>query len=259
MRNIEAEPNYLITLPKRGLKVVAPEHTQRVMAKARENKLYGTRFSEEEKQNLWPETEKARIWLMKKCGTLAKRYPTTKEGNEFMKNVDYGRREELFNTAKGLTSEIISSWKSINNEKEIAVILFGSVAKGLVKRTEHPDPSNIDIAVIGDISREEREKLLDEIRPHRHRIQEWILERVPFINSHERNPGNVGVIIQNIEKLKKDNFEPAKNYIASGAVSLYDSEGIWQNLELQALLSASEKMNRNKNHKLPKREVVYSI
>lgn len=256
MRNLESE-QYLITIPRRGLRVVAPPHTQSVIELARKHKKEGTRFTDEEKEKLWPESEKARLYLMKQCGTLAKRYPKAEEGKQFMKSVDYQRRDELLEKATNLSKDIVSSWEEINPDKPIAVILFGSVAKGLVKRTENPDPSNIDLAVIGDINSDEREKLMDEIRPHRKSVQEWILQRVPFINSSERNPGNAGVIVQNTEKVKKDSFEPAKNYITSGAIVLHDPEGIWKNLEEEALKNTYEKMNNKNKRRLPKQEVVF--
>lgn len=257
MRNLELEQN-LITIPKRGLRVIAPEHTQQVMELARKHKKEGTRFTDEEKATLWPENEKARLYLMKQCGILAKRYPKPEQGRRFMENVDYERRKELLEKAVHLSESIVSSWKEINPDKPIAIILFGSVAKGLVKQTQNPDPSNIDLAVMGDINPEERERLMENIRPHRKTVQEWILQKVPFINSPERNPGNAGVIVQNSEKVKKDNLEPAKNYITSGAIALYDPEGIWKELETQALNITYERMSRKNKRKLPKQEVVYS-
>lgn len=259
MRNIESESGqYLITLPRRGIRVVAPEHTQRVMELARRHKEERTRFTPEEKNELWPETEKARIWIMKNCGTLAKRYPKPQDGEKFMESVDYQRRDELMLKARDLTEEIVSSWQTINPDTPIAVVLFGSVAKGLVKHTQDPDPSNIDLAVIGDISEEERERLMDEIRPHRKNVQEWILQKVPFINSAENNPGNAGVMVQHVDKLRKDRYEPTRNYIASGAIPLYDPAGVWAMLENEALLSASETMNHKKSKCVPKRGVIFS-
>jgi hypothetical protein len=121
--------------------------------------------------------------------------------------------------------------------------LFGSVAKGLVKHTDHPDPSNIDLTVMGNISPDEREKLMESIRPHRKSVQQWLLSRVPFINSSESNPGNAGVIVQHQDKVKNDNYEPARNYIASGAIALHDPVGIWANIEHQALIATIEKKN----------------
>jgi predicted nucleotidyltransferase len=256
MRNVESQPNYLITLPKRGLRVIAPEHTRRVMELAQKHKAEGTRFTEDEKADLWPDREKARIYLMKQCGTLKRRYPEADQGRQFMESVDYDRRDELMERARSLSSDIVNSWEKISPDKPIAVVLFGSVAKGLVKHSENPDPSNIDLAVIGDVTREEKERLLDEIRPHRRSVQEWILGKVPFINSDERNPGNAGVIVQSLETVAKDNFEPAKNYITSGAIPLHDPAGIWQEAEDQALKSTIEKMQKKRI--LPKREVVYS-
>ncbi len=258
MKNIESQPEYLITLPRRGIRVIAPEHTQKVMELARQHKAKGTRFTSEEKQELWPDTEKTRIRLIKQCGTLAKRYPNPEDGEKFMGNVDYQRRDELMQQAQSLSDNIVSSWQTINPNTPIAVVLFGSVAKGLVKHTEHPDPSNIDIAVIGDISQDERERLMDEIRPHRKNVQDWILGRVPFINSPEKNPGNAGVMVQHIDKLKKDRYEPTRNYIASGAIALHDPEGIWSNLEREGLQSALEIMNKKRGKRIPKKGVVFS-
>jgi predicted nucleotidyltransferase len=256
MRNIESESRYLITLPKRGLRVIAPDHTRQVMELAQKHKAEGTRFTDEEKADLWPDTEKARLYLMKQCGTLKRRYPEAGQGRKFMESVDYERRDELMERAKSLSLDIVNSWEQVNPDKPIAVVLFGSVAKGLVKRTENPDPSNIDLAVIGDISREEKEKLLDEIRPHRRSVQDWILGKVPFINSEERNPGNAGVIVQSLETVAKDNFEPVKNYITSGAIPLHDPAGIWQETEEKALRSTVERMQKKRI--LPKREVIFA-
>lgn len=256
MRNLESEPNYLITLPRRGLKVIAPEHTRRVMELARQHKAQGTRFTDEEKASLWPDEEKARLYLMKQCGTLKRRYPQATEGKKFMESVDYESRRELIEKARSLSLDIVASWEKVNPDKQIAIVLFGSVAKGLVKHSQNPDPSNIDLAVIGDIDKDEKEKLLDEIRPHRRSVQEWILGRVPFLNSEERNPGNAGVIVQNLDVVAKDNFEPAKNYITSGAIPLHDPAGIWQQVEEKALKTAVEKMQ--KQRRLPKKQVVFS-
>ena len=260
MTNIESGPKqHLITLPRRGLRIVAPEHTQRVMELARQHKAEGTRFTPEEKQELWPDTEKTRIRLIQQCSTLARRYPNPEDGEKFMENVDYQRRDELMQKAQVLSDNIVSSWQTISPDKPIAVILFGSVAKGLVKHTQNPDPSNIDIAVIGDISQDEREKLMDEIRPHRKNVQDWILGRVPFINSPEKNPGNAGVMVQHIDKLKKDRYEPTRNYISSGAIALHDTEGIWSNLETEALSVASEVISKKKSKRIPKKGVVFSV
>lgn len=246
MINAEIEPRRdLITLPRRGVKIIAPEHTQNVMALARKHKEEGTRFTDDEKANLWPDAEKARLWLMKRCGVLAKRYPNPSDGEKFMEHVDYQRREELLGIAQNLTAEIVISWRTISN-KDIAVVLFGSVAKGLVKRTDHPDPSNLDLVVMGDISKEEKERLLDIIRPKRREAQRWILQKIPFINSHEDNPGNAGVFVQNLEKVRKDNYADARNYITSGAIALYDPSGIWAQVESEALSDTVEKINNKR-------------
>lgn len=248
---IGSEQN-LISLPRRGLKIIAPEHTQKVMVLAQKHLAEGTRFTPEEKKDLWLDTEKARLRLIIHCPILKNRYPTSTEGKELMENVDYKRRLFLLNLAIGLVPEIIFAWKSISSREEVAIVLFGSVAKGLVKKVENLDPSNIDLAVMGNISQKEREELLDQIRPARKRVQELILTDVPFINSSEKNPGNVGVIVQNTEVLTRNYFQPTKNYIASCAFPLYDPTGIWQGLEQQALLLVSEQMRKERHCRRPK-------
>lgn len=229
------KPDFLITLPRLGLRVIAPRHVQAVMERAKRNKESGQRFSPEEKQSLWPITEKARLNIMANCAILRRRYPTRVAGEEFMQNVDYERREELLQAARHLTEGIVGAWKQIDPKEDIAVLLFGSVAKGLVKREDHPDPSNVDLAVIGNIRPDQRVLLLDAIRPERERIREEILARVPVLHSKERNPGNAGVMVQHTDKLRNGEYYGARNYIASGAFALYDPTNIWGQMEQEAL------------------------
>lgn len=214
----------LITLPRRGLKIVPPAETAENMRRAKAGEV--VLFSDEEKK---------RIALLRQCAILKRRYPTPEEGKRFMQEVDYEWGEKLREMAQELSNTIVTEWKVINSEQDIAVILFGSIPKGLVKRPNHPDPSNIDIAVVGCIRKPERAQLYDAIRPKRLEIQKRILARCPVINSSEPNPGNAGVTIQPMERVLKDNYSQVVSYIRSGAEPLYDGSGIWNSLETYAL------------------------
>jgi hypothetical protein len=175
--------------------------------------------------------EAERLRLMTKDGTLKKRYPTPDQGLSFMQEVCMDRRNELLETAKELTPKIVSEWGSINAEKPIGVVIFGSTAKGLVKHNENPDPSNIDIAVIGNITDVERSTLLRAIRPHRDAAEEKMYEACPDCV----NKPNAGVHVQHVSKLTNGHHTEALNYIASGAFPLYDPTGMWKRVEEEAL------------------------
>ncbi|MDP2637616.1 MAG: nucleotidyltransferase domain-containing protein [Candidatus Levybacteria bacterium] len=232
------KPEQLITLPKRGIRIIPPQETQANMKLANEGQKV-----------TWSWEEKTRLKQLINCSILEKRYPTREDGARFMRDeVDYDRREELLCMAHELTNHIISSWKRINPNTEIAVILFGSVAKGLVKKADHPDPSNIDLAVIGDISDEERTELYDRIRPKRKDVQRRIIANNPHISpeikqkaienqyvDRNENFGNAGVFIQTPEKVKKNNYSVGITYIKSNAQTLYDPSGIWQEIEKETL------------------------
>lgn len=232
------KPEFLISLPKRGLRVIPPAETEANMRLARLRQRV-----------TWSLEEKARLKQLIGCSILEKRYPTREDGEKFMRDeVDYNRREELLRMAHELTSHIIASWDIINPDKDIAVILFGSVAKGLVKKADHPDPSNIDLAVIGDISNEERVELYDRIRSKRKDIQRRIIKNNPNISpevkqraienqyvDRKENLGNAGVFIQTPEKVKKNDYSAAMIYIRSNAHALYDPSGIWHRIENETL------------------------
>lgn len=219
---LEAKP--LITLPRRGLRIFPPAETAENMRRAKLGEV--VLFSDEEKR---------RLRLLMQCSILKKRYPTPEEGRKFMQDVDYEWRENLREMAQELSDSIVTEWRGINSEQDIAVVLFGSISKGLVKRPDHPDPSNIDMAVIGCMRSSERFQLYDGIRPKRLEIQKRILEHCPVVDSSEPNPGNAGVTIQPMERVLKDNYSQIISYVRSGAEPLYDGSGIWQSLETYAL------------------------
>lgn len=220
----------LITLPKRGLRVIPPPEVSQKMIEARKGNI--VRFSEEDKY---------RLRKLIDCSILARRHPTPDAGREYMESVDYDWRNELLGMAGEMAATVVEEWSEINQEQPLAILLYGSVAKGLVKRPDHPDPSNIDLAVMGCITEEERLMLFDRIRPMRTCIQERILAHAEDINSPEANPGNAGVIVQHIDKVTKENFSGAKAYIAAGAIPLHDPAYLWRSIEQEAIRSALNK------------------
>lgn len=225
-------PEYLITIPTTGLRVIPPEETRKNIAFARsgilpfvDNALY------------WSDKEKMRLRLLATNPIMKKRFPTKDAGRQFMDSIDYERREQLLDYAIELSDHIATAWNQINSKKPIAVILFGSVATGLVKSCDSPCPSNIDLAAIGNFTEEERLALYDAIREKRVAIQERILADCPSVNSQETNPGNAGVTIQNVTKVIKNNFGGVREYIAAGAIAMHDPNFIWTNIEQRALES----------------------
>lgn len=227
-------PDRLFTLPRRGLRVVAPPTSQVILQELKVNGKNG--------HPIWSEQEKARISLLRDCRILRRRYPTAEAGRQFMDQVSTERREDLFRMAQDLTTHIVEKWQEVKSDKHIAVILFGSVAKGLVKNVDHPDPSNIDLAVMGDITDKEREELMEKIRPRRLEMRKQIRSVCPNIDTKDETSGNAGVIIQNSKKVRNGEFGPALNYIASGAIALYDPEGIWEKIENAALNFQARKL-----------------
>ncbi len=229
---------FLITIPQRGLKVIPPAETQANMRVAREGGIVH-----------WSQEEKARLYLLTHCKILEKRHPKPVDGKAYMESVDMGRREYLLSLANELSGTIANEWHRINPGSEVAVILYGSVAKGLTRGTNHPDPSNIDLSVVGNISDDEKTQLFNRIRPKRAETQKRILEGYGNIESSEQNPGNAGVIIQDIDKLRRECYGVARTYIAGGAIALYDPAGIWKAVEKEALQYQLEKNNQSKTKK----------
>lgn len=214
-----------ITLPRRGLRVFPPAETQEKIARARNGERIEP-FSNEEKY---------RLQRLINCSVLAKRYKSAEAGKRYMEDVDYNWQQELLKKAHWLSKNISAEWQAINPQEHIAILLFGSVAKGLVKRQDHPDPSNIDMVVVGNINPNEKLELLDRIRPARNVIQEEILDHCLNLNSQEANPGNAGVAITNISRLRLNGFSQTRAYITGGAIALHDPLNIWQGLELESI------------------------
>lgn len=188
-----------------------------------------------------PETEGVRLSRISSCKILKERHPMPEDGMVYMSQVDYERRNELLQLARNLTTCIVKEWRKIEPGKPIAVVLFGSVAKGLVRRGNHQDPSNIDLAVIGDFTDKEAEQLKDAIRPRRKEAQEIILRSCPLVISDDKNPGNAGVHIQSIKSLNAGDYSGALNHINAGALAIHDPSGVWDEIEKEALSFVTEK------------------
>lgn len=215
----------LITLPKRGLRVIPPLETAEKMRQAKTGQKV-LPFSAEEKY---------RLRKLIDCSILKQRYPTKQDGERFMNEVDLDWREQLLNMAQELSDTTVKKWRQINDRKDIAVVLYGSVAKGLTKKPGHEDPSNIDLGVIGNFGESERHALYNAIRPTRIEMQNRILARCSFIDSPEANPGNAGVSIQDLSKLRSNFYYGTRMYISAGAFALYDNSGIWEDIEKEAI------------------------
>ncbi len=238
----------LINVPQRGIKMLIPPGLEWLLENSRNS------------QQVRPltENEKAKLWLSLYSSTLRKRYPNKDAGKEFMSSVDYQRRQELYLLAEQMTECIVFEWKKINSQREIAVVIFGSIVRGLVKCPAHPDPSNIDMAVIGDISDCERSMLLDSIRPTRERVKNVVLSGCSnLIESLDQfKGGNAGVIVQNIQKLTVNSYSQTIEYIRANATPTYDPEGIWGKVENDALNFVVNKGFLNKIRRMRRQGIV---
>lgn len=169
--------------------------------------------------------DQRRLSAINNDGILKKRFPSAKDGEKYMNSVDMEWREVLYDKANLISTQIVEQAKAIGKE-DFAILLFGSVAKGLTREKKHDDPSNIDLAVIGEFTDKEREGLLNRIRTIRGREEKEI-------------GNNVGVFVQTPVKLRKSNYGTALMYIGSSARALYDPRGIWSTLEEEALAANS--------------------
>lgn len=180
--------------------------------------------------------DQRRLNVINNDGILKKRYPSTKDGEEYMNSIDMEWREVLYSKADSISTQIVEEAKKMGKE-DIAILLFGSVAKGLVRKQDHADPSNIDLTIIGQFTDKEREELLNRIRPIRDKEREEI-----------RN--NVGVFIQTPDKLRNSNYGAVFMYIGSSARALYDPKSIWSNLQEEALSSQKRCKEKKQNGRI---------
>jgi len=231
-----------ITHPHAGIRMIAPAPVREVLAsiKQRTAVIDGQRvhtpLDPSQRTTLWTPELKARIQLMLGNRITARRYPERQIGESFMHEVDTERHIELLGLADRMSDHIVSEWQKIDPQKDIAVVLFGSVATGLVKSRLHPDPSNVDLAVVGDFNQEATTSLLNAIKSERTAIGEEIRSTCPNVDrTLDPLPGNVGVFVQRPQILTNDHFGEARVYLASGAYALHDPAGIWAEIDRGAI------------------------
>lgn len=225
---------YLFTLEKRGL--VLTMTGGQIIQKYLEDKGFSPRVSS---------LEQARRFQIREANVLKKRYRTAKDGQNYMESVDYQWRAILFQKAFELLNVIQENWGKINPEIPFAVIVYGSLTRGLVKSPNHPDPSSVDLVVIGDTTVANKELLFNAIRYKRDEIDAFITANCPN-KSPESKGGTAAVHIITPETLTNERFSPALNYIQSAARALYDPHGIWKNIEHCTLLEAINPNNRGR-------------
>lgn len=216
MERLQDHYEQMLWLHERGLVVTLPPEATRRIASSK---------------NGLPETEAQRVRILSQDSILKKRYPAPEDGVVYMESVDLPWRKRLYQLAENVSDCIVQRAREIGKE-DIAVILFGSVAKALSRAQSDPDPSNIDMAVIGDFTDPEKRELFNRIRPCRDQGKEII-------------GNNIGVHIQTVEKLRKNQYCTALEYIGSSARTLYDPKGIWDELEREALMYKIEQTRTN--------------
>ncbi len=186
---------------------------------------------------------------------LRNRFPGREDGAFFMESVSPEWREFLMKKAYEMSDVIVNANRDQAN-RDIAVLLFGSVARNLVKRRNYHDPSNIDLAVVGKFeSEQEVNDLYDSIRPARVRISSEITRgekcsccsvenydpqkcRANKVGSPAAGPYDfprVGVSIKTADQAKKSGYINARVWLSGCAKPLYDAQGVWKEIEEEAL------------------------
>lgn len=166
--------------------------------------------------------ERQRLNIIRENPILRQRYRNSADGVKYMGRVDLGWRSTLYDLAEEV-SEKIKCEAGDMGKTEIAIVLFGSVARTLSRRPDDPDPSNIDIAVIDSFTLEEKNELFDRIRPYR-------IEGQVIIGN------NVGVHIHRTDQLTNGDYCLALQYIGSSARALYDPASLWRDIENEAIV-----------------------
>lgn len=205
-----------------------------------------------------PETESLKLGQINGDAILKKRHPNQSSGEALMESVDYQRRYELIQLAMELTSHIVETWSTMNPHKDIAVLLYGSVAKSLVKKSDHESPSDIDLTVIGDLTDSERLGLRNAIQAKRENIRERILTKCTNVQEEAWDDIRyAGTMVQHTSKLTKNRYSDALAYIGSCTRPLHDPSGIWQRIEQGALAVRKESLSLK--HKHMRRNVAYKL
>ncbi len=244
-----------IYIPARGVRVELPPQ---VLAQSKMHEHNIHRCSQTcERPAIVPLSWESKYWIIaiQNDRTLRRRYPQEEIGQRFMTQVDHDWRETLYDRALDLTGSIQNAAREIGVQR-FAVVLYGSVARNLVKRPGHPDPSNIDIAVVGSISCQEKDEMYRLIRNDREEVTTRIkdeeknaiearteglaLDRVTKAKlgriDREIDPiGRAGVIIRSVPAVKESDYDLVLWYMAGCGQPLYDHDGLWAQLEHEAM------------------------
>lgn len=192
--------------------------------------------------------ESTRLRILNSDPIVTLRCPSEDYGVRYMGKVDPVSRETIYYPlAEKLSNGIVNAVKSMGkvsahnpNEAEVAVLLFGSVAKCLSRNVADKDPSNLDIVVIGEFDDEEKHELFTRVSKVRADVRKELLSYNP---SSRITPdmANAGVHIQRSEQFRKGDYGWAIQMIGSSARALYDPLGIWKTIEDEALATVCVK------------------
>lgn len=199
-------------LPRRGVIVTLPPHVTREIAGP---------------ISRWEDITPAaghRLALLDKESILKKRFPNSEIGNDYRNRVDMVWRGALLHEAMYMAYAIKEAVKQVTGfaEEEFAILLFGSIARGLSRSRQDADPSNLDITVIANFTEDQREQVFYIIRPNRER-------------GRERIRNNIGVCLQTPSKFTNDHYALTLELIGSCAQPLHDPGNLWGQLEQEAL------------------------
>src|SRR5579884_1622392 len=178
-------------------------------------------------------SEIERIKAIMKDPTLKKRYPKPEDGQAFMMETSPEWRSYLLSRSKEAAAEIGWNCERMGYER-FAVVLFGSVSRNLVKHPKHPDPSNIDLAVIGEFSPYSREPIFDRIRPLREHLTSEINQNEGRYNE-DGNFERLTVLVQPIDNVRSMDYFSVRTHISACARPLYDPTSLWNELEKEAM------------------------
>jgi hypothetical protein len=249
-------PNELISIPRRGLRHALPES---VDTKVRDFRV-GSFLHRDVYRRVrpqWSSDDLVRFDLILNSSVLAQRFPHPDAGRKLMGVVDYNYRNELFGYSLDMSKIIQNAIYTMPSyfDKYYAILLFGSIPRGLVKRPGYFDPSNIDIAVIGNFNSSERDYIFDHIRQDRHDLQDYMLRQNKMWRMPFEQRCNVGVHIQDQGKITGNSFSTALQYISSCAYPLYDNYHVWSEIESDAIAYYNKKFEKKRERKLNNRRL----
>lgn len=207
--------------------------------------------------------ESYRIGGIRSDSILAKRYPNPEVGWRYMAAVSTEWGAKLTDDAIKMGQELAEASRSMGKD-QFAVVLYGSTARGLVKCPKHRDPSNIDMAIIGDFNLDERSSVLDKVRPLRESISSQILieeksrscscqgeyageDAHGFVTAtYSKEPGSecnqtdngfkrVGIHVMNIQAIRSDQYSGLRRIITACAYPIIEEGEMWATEEKIAI------------------------